>query len=93
MTRRSIVSFSTGTAGYQLDLEIESSFSAPIVFTTETKSLTLVTEISLNSLETSGRANAATAMAASGSTYKYFKRAHGLDFFLIIIVIRFLSEL
>ena len=31
--------------------------------------------------------------AANGSTYRYLSRAHGLDFFFNIIVIRFLSEL
>ena len=63
------------------------------VFIIAVKSLTLTAEISSNSLEISGRAKAATAMTANGSTYRYLSRAHGLDFFFNIIVIRFLSEL
>ena len=73
--------------------EENSTLLTSSAFTIEVKSLTLTLEISLSSFETSGLAKAATATAANGSTYKYFTRAQGFDFFLIIIVIRFLSEL
>ena len=39
------------------------------------------------------KVNDLTAITANGSTYRYLSRAHGLDFFFNIIVIRFLSEL
>ena len=61
--------------------------------TISAKSLTLTAEISSTFSEISGRAKAVTAIAANGSTYKYFNRAHGFDFSFNIIVIRFLSLL
>ncbi len=52
-----------------------------------------ILEISSAVSEISGRAKAVTAMAATGSIYKYFNLAHGFDFSFNIIVIRFLSLL
>ena len=81
------------TVGFTTVLSAEGIFSATFVSTIAVKSLTLTAEISAAFSEISGRAKAVTVMAANGSTYRYFKRAHGLDFSFNIIVIRFLSVL
>ena len=68
--------------------DASTTFSSFLASKIAAKSLTLTAEISSAFSEISGRAKAVTAIAASGSTYKYFKRAQGFDFSFNIIVIR-----